>query len=32
MKYQEDVLRMLEEPDVYLSKVSGLYITWGRID
>lgn len=31
VKYQEDVLRMLEEPDVFVSKASGLYITWGEI-
>jgi len=30
VKYQEDVLRMLEEPDVFVSKASGLYITWGK--
>ena len=29
MNYQEDVLRMLRDPDVFVSKVSGLYITWG---
>lgn len=29
MKYQEEVLRILGEPDVFVSKVSGLYITWG---
>lgn len=29
VKYQEDVLRLLEEPDVFVSKASGLYITWG---
>lgn len=30
MEYQEDVLQMLCEQDVFVSKASGLYITWGR--
>lgn len=30
MKYQEDVLQLLREQDVFISKASGLYITWGR--
>lgn len=30
MKYQEDVLQMLQERDIFVSKASGLYITWGR--
>ena len=32
MKYQEEVLEMLKEPDVHVSKVSGLYITWGYLE
>ena len=30
MKYQEDVLQLLQEVDVFVSKSSGLYITWGH--
>lgn len=30
MKYQEDVLQLLQERDIFVSKASGLYITWGR--
>lgn len=29
VKYQEEVLAMLQNPDVFVSKASGLYITWG---
>ena len=29
VNYQEDVLAMLQNPDVFVSKASGLYITWG---
>lgn len=30
VNYQEEILRMLEDPDVFVSKASGLYITWGE--
>lgn len=30
MKYQEDILQLLQEEDVFVSKSSGLYITWGH--
>lgn len=29
VKYQEDVQAMLRDPEVFVSKASGLYITWG---
>ena len=32
VKYQEDVLQMLKEKDVFVSKASGLYITWGYLE
>ena len=31
MKHQEEILKMLKEPDVHVSKISGLYITWGYL-
>ena len=32
IKYQEDILKILKEPDVHVSKISGLYITWGYLE
>lgn len=29
VNYQEEILKKLQEPDVFVSKASGLYITWG---
>ena len=32
VKYQEDVMQTLQDDEVFVSKISGLYITWGYLE